>query len=79
MQSTLNVTKAQANFPSISKGKRIISVEDRGKLRCFIVPRAQMEALLETLEILGNPDAMKTIRADRAGKLKYHDFDEAQG
>jgi hypothetical protein len=30
-----------------------------------------MEAIAETLEILANPDAMKAIRAHRAGKMKF--------
>jgi hypothetical protein len=30
-----------------------------------------MEAIAETLEILSNPNAMKTIRAYQAGKMKF--------
>ena len=37
----------------------------------FIVPRERMEALLETMEIMANPAAMRAIRRDQSGKGKY--------
>jgi hypothetical protein len=37
----------------------------------FLVPRDRMEALLETMEILANPEAMRAIRRDQSGKGKY--------
>jgi hypothetical protein len=39
----------------------------------FLVSRERMEAIIETLEIMGNPNAMKTIRAYEAGKVKFKD------
>ena len=48
----------------------------------FLVPRERMEALLETMEILSNPAAMRAIRRDQSGKGKYlplSALDEDQG
>jgi hypothetical protein len=37
----------------------------------FLVPRDRMEALLETMEIMANPKAMRAIRRDQSGRGKY--------
>lgn len=37
----------------------------------YLVSRDRMEAIVETLEILANPEAMRAIRAHRAGKTKF--------
>jgi len=37
-----------------------------------VVPRARMQLLLEQMEILANPEAMKAVRRARAGKAKDH-------
>ena len=38
----------------------------------FIVPRKRMADLLEQMEILSNPEAMKAINKAKAGKGKYY-------
>ena len=37
-----------------------------------------MEAMLETMEILANPEAMKWLRAAKAGRLKYRPLAEIE-
>jgi hypothetical protein len=39
----------------------------------FLVSRERMEAIIETLEIMGHAKAMKAIRAHEAGKGKFKD------
>ena len=39
----------------------------------FLVSRERMEAIIETLEIMGNPKAMKAIRAYETGKARFKD------
>ena len=41
-----------------------------GKVVGFLISRDRMEAILETLEIMANPKAMKAIRDYEAGKVK---------
>ncbi|MCX7826760.1 MAG: hypothetical protein N2689_14565 [Verrucomicrobiae bacterium] len=36
----------------------------------------RMEALLETIEIMGSPKAMKAIRDYQAGKIKFQHIDQ---
>jgi len=39
----------------------------------YIVSRDRWEAVLETMEIMANPKAMKAIRNHEAGRTKYKD------
>jgi PHD/YefM family antitoxin component YafN of YafNO toxin-antitoxin module len=44
----------------------------------FYVPRERFEALLETMELLANPSAMKTLKQAKSGKLKYRTLAEVE-
>ena len=53
-------------------GERTQFVTNRGEVVAFLVPRPRMEALLEQMEILANPAAMKAIQRARRGEAKDH-------
>lgn len=53
------------------RAKQTVSLRQDNETVAFLVPRDRMEALLETMEILANPEAIKAIRRDRSGKAKY--------
>jgi len=44
-------------------------------MKLHVISRERMEAIIETLEIMGNPRAMKAIQAYEAGKAKFKDVD----
>ena len=71
MKTTLSVTEAQTKLLRLVQSKETITLRQREETVAFIVPRERMEALLETMEIMGNPAAMRAIRRDQAGKGKY--------
>jgi PHD/YefM family antitoxin component YafN of YafNO toxin-antitoxin module len=71
MKTTFSVAEAQARLPQLVKSRETIALRKREETVAFIVPRARMEALLETMEILANPAAMRAIRRDQSGKGKY--------
>jgi PHD/YefM family antitoxin component YafN of YafNO toxin-antitoxin module len=73
MSSTYSVTEAQTNLPRLLRdaAERPIAIRRRDKTVAYLVSSERMEAIAETLEILANPDAMKAIRAHRAGKMKF--------
>ena len=48
-----------------------VSLRQNDETVVFLVPRDRMEALLETMEIMANPKAMRAIRRDQSGKGKY--------
>jgi PHD/YefM family antitoxin component YafN of YafNO toxin-antitoxin module len=71
MKTTVSVTRAQAGLPRLLRSGETVAVQRRDETVAYIVPKARMEALLETLEVLANPRAMKAIERDRAGKGRY--------
>jgi len=78
MKSTFSVTEAQANLPRIIRASTIVGISKHNKVAGFYVPRERFEGLLETMELLSNPEAMKTLRLAKAGKLKYRKLDDVE-
>lgn len=52
----------------------IVEIVDKGRAVASMLD----SDTLETLEILANPDAMKTIRDYEAGRMKFHDLSELE-
>jgi hypothetical protein len=71
MKSTLTITQGQAQFPALCRKEQTTAITRNGEVVSFIVPRQKMADLMEQMEILSNPDAMKAIQAAKAGKGKY--------
>ena len=71
MKTTFDILEAQARLPKLVRTKQTVSLQQDDKTVAFLVPRARMEALLETMEILANPASMRAIHRDQAGKGKY--------
>ncbi|MFT3829466.1 MAG: prevent-host-death protein [Opitutaceae bacterium] len=73
MRNTYSVATAQANLPSILRkaDDEIAVVERRGEVCGFIVGKKRMEAITETIELLGNPEFTATMAKHRRGKLKF--------
>ena len=71
MKTTFDLAEAQARLPRLVRSKQTVSLRKNDETVAFLVPRDRMEALLETMELLANPEAMQAIRRDQAGKSKY--------
>ena len=71
MKTTFNIREAQARLPKLVRSKQTVSVRSADRTLAFIVPRERMEALLETIELLANPKALRAIRRDQSGKARY--------
>ncbi len=52
----------------------IRGITRNGKSVAFLVSRSMMESILETMELQKNPELMKLVKADKAGKVTYTDF-----
>jgi hypothetical protein len=72
VKTTVTISKAQSQFPALCRRTETTSVTRRGDVVAFIVPKARMLDLLEQMEILANPRAMKAIERARSGKGKNH-------
>lgn len=53
------------------RAKQTACLRQNDQTLAFLVPRGRLEALLETMEILANPKAMRAICRDQSGKGKY--------
>jgi prevent-host-death family protein len=76
MNSTVTISQLQAQAPHIvreAEKKGAITIARHGRTVAFLVSRERTEAIIETLEIMGDPKAMKAIRAHGAGKGKFKD------
>jgi hypothetical protein len=71
VKTTFDIAEAQARLPMLVRAKQTVSLRQADETVAFLVPRARMEALLETMEVLANPEAMKAIRRDQSGKGTY--------
>ena len=76
MNSTVSISELQSKAPHFvreAEKQGALSIARRGRTVAFLVSRQRMEAIIETLEIMGKPNAMKAIRAYEAGKVKFKD------
>lgn len=74
MSSTYSVTQAQSNLPRLirkAEEGQPVRILRHNETVAYLVSRERMEAIVETLELLSNPKAMKAIDAHRAGKTKF--------
>ena len=69
------MSEAQANLPRLLRGAETVTICRRDEPVFYLVPKDRWEAISETLELLSNPKAMATLRAAKAGKLKYTALD----
>jgi len=73
-KTTYSVTEAQSQLPRLLKAVEkgdTVTIRRRDETVAFLVSRERMEAIAETLEILGNPEALRAIDQHRAGKLEF--------
>ena len=74
MIETLEIAKARRDLPRVVRGLKktgSLAISNRGRTVAYLISRERVEAMLESLEILGNPSAMKAIRNFEAGKTKF--------
>lgn len=48
-----------------------VRIRRRDKTVAVLISRERMEAIVETMELLANPKAMKAIAEHRAGRTKF--------
>lgn len=74
MSSTYSVTEAQSRLPGLIKQAEEgepVRIRRRDETVAFLVSRARMEAIVETIEILATPAAVQAIAEHRAGRTKF--------
>jgi len=72
----LSISQLQAQAPRcVKRAERegAIPIARHGRTVAFLVSRERMEAIIESLELMGNPKAMHAIRAYETGKATMMD------
>ena len=75
--STVTVSEAQAQLPRLLK-KDSFAISRHGKVVGVYLSRDRIEALIETMELLGDPSFMKTLKEYKAGKIKFVDMENVK-
>lgn len=80
VKNTYSISEAQARFPAVVKeaAHSPIAITRRDHVVGYLISTERMEAVLETLEILANPEAMRAIQAGESGRVKYRSLDELE-
>ena len=74
MDSTYSVTQAQTNLPRLIKEaaeEGSIAITRHEETVAYLISRGRMDAIMETLELLGNAAAMKALRNYEVRKTKF--------
>ena len=74
MRSTYSIAQGQNNFPQLIRAAEkngIVVVTRHDRAVAYVISKEKMEAYMETMELLANPEFMRIVRLDRAGKLKF--------
>jgi prevent-host-death family protein len=81
MPSTYSVAEAQAQLPALLKkaNNDLIVITRRDKTVAYLVSVQRMEAIVETLELMADPQAMRALRRARSGKGEYYPIDILDG
>jgi PHD/YefM family antitoxin component YafN of YafNO toxin-antitoxin module len=75
VESIVNVTQAQQKLPRLIK-RDSFAISRHGKVVGFYLSKDRIEALIETLELMGNPDFLRALEEYKSGKMKFYDVDE---
>ena len=71
-ESTVNVTEAQANLPRLIR-RDSFAISRHGKIVGFYLSKDRIEAMIETMELLGDENFMSALREYKSGKMKFYD------
>ena len=75
MKSTYSISDAQSQLPGLvreAEESGSVTISRHGEAVAYLVSRDRMEAIVETLEILGDPRAMKAISDHRGGTVRFN-------
>ena len=74
MKNTYSISRAQSNLPRLvreSADEGAIAITRHNETVAYVVSRERMEAMVETMEVLANPKAMRALRDYEKGRTKF--------
>jgi antitoxin YefM len=79
MKSSYSIAAGQKSFPEVvaaSEKGEPIPIERHGQTVAYVISKDRFDAVLETMELLSNPDFIETLRKYEAGKTKWTKLDD---
>jgi PHD/YefM family antitoxin component YafN of YafNO toxin-antitoxin module len=73
--STVTVSQAQANLPRLIR-RDSFAIARHGKVVGVFLSKDRMEALVESMELLGNPNFIRALKEHKAGRGEHYDVAE---
>jgi antitoxin YefM len=78
MSSTYTISQAQAQLPRLVK-QDAFAISRHGRLVGVYLSRDRLEAVIETMELLGERGFPRALKEFESGKMKFHSVEEAFG
>jgi hypothetical protein len=69
--STYTISQAQARLPSLVK-EDSFAISVHGEIKGFYLSKQRLEAMLESLELMENPDFTVALKAHQSGRAKTY-------
>lgn len=79
MKRSYSIAAGQKSFPEVvaaSEKGQPIPIERHGETVAYVVSKERFDAMLETMELLSNPEFVKTLRIYEAGKTKWRALED---
>jgi hypothetical protein len=73
--STYTVSQAQARLPRLIK-QDSFAISVHGKVKGFYLSKERLQAMIETMELLGDPEFTVALKEHSAGKGKTYTVEE---
>lgn len=82
MKSSYSIAAGQKNFPEVvaaSEKGDPIPIERHGETVAYVISKDRFDAVLETMELLSNPEFVDALRTYEAGKTKWTSLKDLPG
>jgi hypothetical protein len=75
--STVTVSEAQAQLPKLLK-RDSFAISRHGKVVGIYLSRDRIEAMIETMELLGDPSFVTALKRYKSGTMKFVPMEQAK-
>lgn len=82
MKSSYSIAAGQKNFPEVvaaSEKGEPIPIERHGQTVAYVISKDRFDAVLETMELLSNPEFIATLRTYEAGETSWTSLEDVPG
>jgi prevent-host-death family protein len=79
MKNAYSIAAGQKSFPEVvaaSEKGEPIAIERHGQTVAYVISKERFDAVLETMELLSNPEFVQTLRKYESGKMKWTSLDD---